>query len=323
MLGRPDPPASGYPTGCGPAPVPTYGGVVPDSTNSHDTTDVPTENVLILSCPDQRGIVATVTALLFEHGANIEESQQFQDPRTAQFFMRIRFSVDIGGPSAQRWRALFSPVGTAYDMDWSIRDAATPYRAVLMVSKFGHCLNDLLFRWRSGALNLDIPAVVSNHPDLEPLVASYGIPFHHVPITADTKPQAEEALRRIVGEHDVDLVVLARYMQVLSDDLTRDLSGRVINIHHSFLPSFKGAKPYHQAFARGVKRVGATAHYVTADLDEGPIIEQDVVRVDHRMTPDDLVRAGEEVESRVLARAVRWHCESRVLLNGDRTVVFS
>ncbi len=323
MLGRPDPPASGYPTGCGPAPVPTYGGVVPDSTNSHDTTDVPTENVLILSCPDQRGIVATVTALLFEHGANIEESQQFQDPRTAQFFMRIRFSVDIGGPSAQRWRALFSPVGTAYDMDWSIRDAATPYRAVLMVSKFGHCLNDLLFRWRSGALNLDIPAVVSNHPDLEPLVASYGIPFHHVPITADTKPKAEEALRRIVGEHDVDLVVLARYMQVLSDDLTRDLSGRVINIHHSFLPSFKGAKPYHQAFARGVKRVGATAHYVTADLDEGPIIEQDVVRVDHRMTPDDLVRAGEEVESRVLARAVRWHCESRVLLNGDRTVVFS
>ncbi len=288
-----------------------------------DTTDVPTDNVLILSCPDQRGIVATVTALLFEQGANIEESQQFQDARTAQFFMRIRFSVDIGGPSAQRWRELFGPVATAYGMDCSIRDAATPYRAVLMVSRFGHCLNDLLFRWRSGALNMDIPAVVSNHRDLEPLVASYGIAFHHVPVTADTKPQAEETLRRIVGEHDVDLVVLARYMQVLSDDLTRDLSGRVINIHHSFLPSFKGAKPYHQAFARGVKRVGATAHYVTADLDEGPIIEQDVVRVDHRMTPEDLVRAGEEVESRVLARAVRWHCESRVLLNGDRTVVFS
>jgi formyltetrahydrofolate deformylase len=288
-----------------------------------DTTDVPTDNVLILSCPDRRGSVATVTALLFEHGANIEESQQFQDPRTAQFFMRIRFSVDIGGPPAQRWRELFTPVATAYGMDWSIRDAATPYRALLMVSRFGHCLNDLLFRWRSGALNMDIPAVVSNHRDLEPLVASYGIPFHHVPVTAETKPQAEEALRRIVGEHAVDLVVLARYMQVLSDDLTRDLSGRVINIHHSFLPSFKGAKPYHQAFARGVKRVGATAHYVTADLDEGPIIEQDVVRVDHRMTPEDLVRAGEEVESRVLARAVRWHCESRVLLNGDRTVVFS
>jgi formyltetrahydrofolate deformylase len=192
-----------------------------------------------------------------------------------------------------------------------------------MVSRFGHCLNDLLFRWRSGALNLDIPAVVSNHRDLEPLVASYGIPFHHLPVTPQTKPEAEAALRSLVAEHEVDLVVLARYMQVLSDDLTRDLSGRVINIHHSFLPSFKGAKPYHQAYARGVKRVGATAHYVTADLDEGPIIEQDVVRVDHRMTPEDLVRAGEEVESRVLARAVRWHCESRVLLNGDRTVVFS
>ena len=298
-------------------PAATYGDVVPD------TTDVPTENVLILSCPDQRGIVATVTNLLFEQGANIEESQQFQDPRTNQFFMRIRFSVELGGPTAQRWRELFAPVATAYGMDWAIRDAATPYRTLVMVSRFGHCLNDLLFRWRSGALNMDIPAVVSNHRDLEPLVASYGIPFHHVPVSADTKPEAEESLRRLVGEHDVDLVVLARYMQVLSDDLTRDLSGRVINIHHSFLPSFKGAKPYHQAFARGVKRVGATAHYVTADLDEGPIIEQDVVRVDHRMTPEDLVRAGEEVESRVLARAVRWHCESRVLLNGDRTVVFS
>ena len=191
-----------------------------------------------------------------------------------------------------------------------------------MVSRFGHCLNDLLFRWRSGALNTEIPAVVSNHPDLEPLVGS-GVPFHHVPVTADTKPVAEARLREIVREHDIDLVVLARYMQVLSDDLSRDLSGRVINIHHSFLPSFKGARPYHQAFARGVKLIGATAHYVTADLDEGPIIDQDVVRVDHRMAPDDLVRAGEEVESRVLARAVRWHCESRVLLNGDRTVVFS
>ena len=288
-----------------------------------DSTAAPTENVLILSCPDQRGIVATVTALLFEHGANIEESQQFDDVRTDHFFMRIRFSVEIGGPDAARWRELFVPVAAAYGMEWSIRDAATPYRTLVMVSRFGHCLNDLLFRWRSGALNCDIPAVVSNHPDLEPLVRSYGIPFHHVPVTADTKPAAEARLREIVREHDVDLVVLARYMQVLSDDLSRDLSGRVINIHHSFLPSFKGAKPYHQAFARGVKLVGATAHYVTADLDEGPIIDQDVVRVDHRMAPDDLVRAGEEVESRVLARAVRWHCESRVLLNGDRTVVFS
>ena len=287
-----------------------------------DTT-APTENVLILSCPDQRGIVATVTALLFEHGANIEESQQFDDVRTDQFFMRIRFSVEVGGPGTGRWRELFEPLAAAYGMEWSIRDAASPYRALLMVSRFGHCLNDLLFRWRSGAVNMEIPAVVSNHRDLETLVQSYGIPFHHVPVRPGTKPEAEARLREIVTAHGVELVVLARYMQVLSDDLSRDLSGRVVNIHHSFLPSFKGAKPYHQAFARGVKLVGATAHYVTADLDEGPIIEQDVVRVDHRMAPDDLVRAGEEVESRVLARAVRWHCESRVLLNGDRTVVFS
>jgi formyltetrahydrofolate deformylase len=295
----------------------TYGGPM------SDTTDTPTENVLILSCPDQRGIVATVTALLFEHGANIEESQQFDDVRTDQFFMRIRFSVELGGPSTERWRELFEAVATAYGMEWSIRDAATPYRTLVMVSRFGHCLNDLLFRWRSGALNMEVPAVVSNHRDLEPLVQSYGIPFHHVPVTPQTKPDAEARLREIVAGQDIDLVVLARYMQVLSDDLSRELNGRVVNIHHSFLPSFKGAKPYHQAFARGVKLVGATAHYVTADLDEGPIIEQDVVRVDHRMAPEDLVRAGEEVESRVLARAVRWHCESRVLLNGDRTVVFS
>jgi formyltetrahydrofolate deformylase len=283
----------------------------------------PSEVVLVLSCPDQRGIVAAVSALLFEHGANIEESQQFDDVRTDHFFMRIRFSVEIGGPSLEEWQALFAPVAAAHAMEWTMRGAATPLRTLLMVSRFGHCLNDLLFRWRSGQLAMEVPAVVSNHRDLEPLVASYGIPFVHLPVTADTKPEAEARLREIVVGNDVELVVLARYMQVLSDDLSRELSGRVINIHHSFLPSFKGAKPYHQAFARGVKLVGATAHYVTPDLDEGPIIEQDVVRVDHRMAAEDLVRAGEEVESRVLARAVRWHCESRVLLNGDRTVVFS
>ena len=293
------------------------------STPATTATTPTTDAVLVLSCPDQRGIVAAVSALLFDHGANIEESQQFDDVRTDQFFMRIRFSVSAGGPDVGRWRELFADVAARFDMQWQIRGVADPYRALIMVSRFGHCLNDLLFRWRSGALTMDIPAVVSNHRDLEPLVTSYGIPFHHVPVTADTKAQAEARLRDIVAEHDVDLVVLARYMQVLSDDLSRDLSGRVINIHHSFLPSFKGAKPYHQAFARGVKLVGATAHYVTADLDEGPIIDQDVVRVDHRMAAEDLVRAGEEVESRVLARAVRWHCESRVLLNGDRTVVFS
>ncbi len=281
------------------------------------------EYVLLLSCPDRRGTVATVTALLFERGANIEESQQYDDVRTDEFFMRIRFSVEAGTTTLDQWWGWFAPVAEEYAMAWTIRDASTPYRALVMVSRFGHCLNDLLFRWRSGALNLEIPAVVSNHPDLADLAASYGVPFHHVPVTADTKPEAEAALRGLVAEHDVDLVVLARYMQVLSDDLTRELAGRVINIHHSFLPSFKGAKPYHQAFDRGVKLVGATAHYVTADLDEGPIIEQDVIRVDHRMAPEDLVRAGEEVESRVLARAVRWHCESRILRNGTTTVVFS
>ena len=284
---------------------------------------LPPEAVLILSCPDRRGIVAAVSGLLFENGANIEESQQFDDVRTDRFFMRVRFSVEAGGPDVERWRELFVPVATVHDMEWTIWEAAAPYRTLIMVSRFGHCLNDLLFRWRSGALNMVVPAVVSNHRDLEPLATSYGVPFYHVPVTADTKVVAEARLREIAAEHDVELVVLARYMQVLSDDLSRDLSGRAINIHHSFLPSFKGAKPYHQAFARGVKLVGATAHYVTADLDEGPIIEQDVIRVDHRMAAEDIVRAGEEVESRVLTRAVRWHCDSRVLLNGDRTVVFS
>ena len=286
-------------------------------------TDPLDEFVLLLSCPDQRGIVATVTALLFERDANIEESQQFDDVRTDQFFMRIRFSAEGGASSVEQWREWFSPVAQRYGMDWSVRDAATPQRVVVMVSRFGHCLNDLLFRWRSGALDAQIVAVVSNHRDFEALTASYDVPFHHVPVTPDSKVRAEAALREIVARERADLVVLARYMQVLSDELTRDLAGRVINIHHSFLPSFKGARPYHQAFERGVKLVGATAHYVTAALDEGPIIEQDVVRADHRMTPDQLVRAGEEVESRVLARAVRWHCESRILLNGSRTVVFS
>ena len=279
--------------------------------------------VLLLSCPDRPGIVATVTALLFQRGANIEESQQFDDVGTDQFFMRIRFSVEAGATGPEQWRELFAPVAEQYGMEWSLRDASVPHRVVVMVSRFGHCLNDLLFRWRSGALDAQIVAVVSNHRDFEGLATTYGVPFHHIPVTADTKSQAEAALREVVDEHRADLVVLARYMQVLSDDLSRDLAGRIINIHHSFLPSFKGAKPYHQAFDRGVKLVGATAHYVTADLDEGPIIEQDVVRADHRMTAEDLVRAGEEVESRVLARAVRWHCESRILLNGTRTVVFS
>ncbi len=279
--------------------------------------------VLTLSCPDAPGIVAAVTRVLFEQSGNIEESQQFGDPRTGRFFMRIRFSVGAGGPDGTALHRSLAPLGETLSMDWRVREAGAPYRTLVMASRFGHCLNDLLFRWRSGALTMEVPLVVSNHTDLEPLVRSYGVAFHHIPVTPRSKPEAERRLRELLAEHEIDLVVLARYMQILSDDLARRLPGRIINIHHSFLPSFKGAKPYHQAYARGVKLVGATAHYVTAALDEGPVIDQDVIPADHRMAPEDLVRAGEEVESRVLARAVRWHCESRILLNGDRTIVFS
>ncbi|WP_226346687.1 formyltetrahydrofolate deformylase [Agilicoccus flavus] len=287
------------------------------------TSTAPQEYVLILRCPDGPGIVAAVTAMLAEHGANILESQQFDDRRTDRFFMRIRF-VETGSPEpVDTWMERMAPIGDRLEMHWELFSATAPFRTVIMVSKFGHCLNDLLFRWKNGQLNMDIAAIVSNHPDLEHLARLYDIPFHHIPVTPATKAEAEERLRQVVADLDVHLVVLARYMQVLSDAMCRDFSGRIINIHHSFLPSFKGAKPYHQAFDRGVKLVGATAHYVTADLDEGPIIEQDVTRVDHRMAAADLVRAGEECETRVLSRAVKWHCESRVILDSDRTVVFS
>ena len=279
--------------------------------------------VLTLSCPDRPGIVAAVSQHLFERQANIEESQQFSDHRTGRYFMRVRVATGQADLDVEAWRRELAPVANEFDMTWELRPAATAYRTLVMVSRFGHVLNDLLFRWKSGQINADIVGIVSNHTDLEPMARSYGIPFHHIPVTRETKAEAEAQLRELVTEHDVELITLARYMQVLSDDLCRDLGGRVINIHHSFLPSFKGAKPYHQAFARGVKVIGATAHYVTADLDEGPIIEQDIHRVDHRMDAEDLVAAGEEVESRVFARAVRWHCESRVILNEDRTVVFS
>lgn len=279
--------------------------------------------VLTLSCPDRPGIVATVSQHLFERSANIEESQQFSDHRTGRYFMRVRFDTGDANVDVERWQSEFDSVATEFEMVWELRKAATAYRTLVMVSKFGHVLNDLLFRWKSGQVNADIVGIVSNHTDLEPMARSYGIPFHHIPVTRETKAEAEAQLRELVTDHDVELIALARYMQVLSDDLCRDLGGRVINIHHSFLPSFKGAKPYHQAYARGVKVIGATAHYVTADLDEGPIIEQDIHRVDHRMEAEDLVSAGEEVESRVFSRAVKWHCESRVILNEDRTVVFS
>jgi formyltetrahydrofolate deformylase len=277
--------------------------------------------VLVLSCPDRRGIVHAVSGFLVERGGNIVESQQFGDPLSGRFFMRI--DVEVPGPvTAATLRADFASIAEEYGMRFQIWDATAPYRTLIMVSKHLHCLNDLLFRTSTGSLQIVVPAIVSNHPDAGDLAASYGVPFHHVPVTPDTKAQAEARLMELVEELGIHLVVLARYMQVLSDGLCGELSGRAINIHHSFLPSFKGAKPYHQAFDRGVKLVGATAHYVTADLDEGPIIEQDVVRVDHGHDQEQLVAAGRDVEAQVLSRAVRWHAQSRVLLNGTRTVVF-
>ncbi|WDF36489.1 formyltetrahydrofolate deformylase [Streptomyces sp. T12] len=280
------------------------------------------EFVLTLSCPDQAGLVHGVTTFLVSHSGNILESQQFDDRLQDRFFMRVHFDVSDPGISLEDLRTGFGPVSQAYGITWQLHDASTPTRTLIMVSKFGHCLNDLLFRKSTGALNIEIPAIVSNHRDFEPLAESYGIPFHHIPVTKDTKAQAEARLLELVHELEADLVVLARYMQILSDDLCKQLDGRAINIHHSFLPSFKGAKPYVQAHQRGVKLVGATAHYVTSDLDEGPIIEQEVVRVDHSRDPDDLVTMGRDVEAQVLARAVEWHSESRVLVNGHCTVVF-
>ncbi|MFF9509807.1 formyltetrahydrofolate deformylase [Streptomyces sp. NPDC014724] len=278
--------------------------------------------VLTLSCPDKQGIVHAVSSYLFMTGCNIEDSQQFGDHDTGLFFMRVHFSAD-SPVTVEKLRASFAAIGDSFRMDWQIHRASERMRIVLMVSRFGHCLNDLLFRSRIGALPIEIAAVVSNHTDFAELVGSYGIPFRHIPVTKENKAEAEAELLEFVREENVELVVLARYMQVLSDDLCKQLSGRIINIHHSFLPSFKGAKPYHQAHARGVKLIGATAHYVTADLDEGPIIEQEVERVGHDVTPDQLVAIGRDVECRALARAVKWHAERRILLNGRRTVIFS
>jgi formyltetrahydrofolate deformylase len=278
------------------------------------------EYVLTLTCPDTPGIVYAVSSFLVQQGGNISQSQQFDDRLEDQFFMRVQFSVEHVAVGALR--EAFARVADAFQMTWQIHDAATPIRTLVLVSKFGHCLNDLLFRAGIGALNVEIPAIVSNHRDFEGLAEAHGIPFHHIPVNADTKEESESRLLQLVDELDIDLVVLARYMQVLSNDLCSKLEGRVINIHHSFLPSFKGAKPYHQAHARGVKLIGATAHYVTPDLDEGPIIEQDVARVEHSLEPDDLVAAGRDVEVQVLARAVTWHSEHRVLLGQKRTVVF-
>jgi formyltetrahydrofolate deformylase len=276
--------------------------------------------VLTLSCPDRRGIVHAVSGFLLEHGGNIEEAAQYNDHDTGLFFMRVQFACESLDDAALR--AKLAPFAEPFGMQWRLHTTSQPMRTVIMVSKEGHCLNDLLFRWKSGLLPLDIRAIVSNHREFYQLAASYNVPFHHIPVTAATKPQAEAKQYEIIEAEGAELVVLARYMQVLSDDLCRKLAGRAINIHHSFLPSFKGAKPYYQAHDRGVKLIGATAHYVTADLDEGPIIEQDVARVDHSRTVEDLTAQGRDTESQVLARAVKWHSEHRVLLNGHKTVIF-
>ena len=276
--------------------------------------------VVTFTCPQRRGIVHGLTGVLVEHGGDIIELKQFDDPLTDHLFSRIRFSLSEGADPEQV-RADFAVLAEQFSADWSLRPTAQKQRVLVMVSKFGHCLNDLLYRARMGELNAEIVAVVSNHPDHRQTVEWHGIPFHHVPVTKDTKAEAEARLLDLVDRFEVDLVVLARYMQILSDELSRELTGRAIDIHHSFLPSFKGAKPYHQAYARGVKTVGATAHYVNDELDEGPIITQQVIEVDHTHGPEDLVAAGRDSENKALADAVKWHCDSRVFLNGDRTVI--
>jgi formyltetrahydrofolate deformylase len=281
--------------------------------------------ILTLSCVNRPGIVAAVSTYLFNKNLNIQDAGQFDDSETGRFFMRVVFNA-VSGASADSAaiRDGFAAIGRLFDMKWTLRSTEQKQRVMLLASKFDHCLTDLLYRWRIGELPMEISAIVSNHPretysrlDLD------GVDFHHLPIAKDTKPEQEARIWDLVNETKTDLVVLARYMQVLSDDLSAKLSGRCINIHHSFLPGFKGAKPYHQAYDRGVKLIGATAHYVTSDLDEGPIIEQDVERISHQLTPDDLIRKGRDIERRVLARAVNWHLEDRVLLNGKRTVVFA
>ena len=257
---------------------------------------------------------------MLERAGNIEEAAQFNDHDTGLFFMRVQFACSQ--LSHEQLKTDLATFAAPLNLQWKLHATAQLMRTVIMVSQQGHCLNDLLFRWKSGLLPLDIRAIVSNHRDFYQLAASYNVPFHHIPVTAATKAQVEQRQYEIVQAEDAELVVLARYMQILSDDLCRKLAGRAINIHHSFLPSFKGAKPYYQAHDRGVKLIGATAHYVTADLDEGPIIEQDVARVDHSKTVDDLTALGRDTESQVLARAVKWHSEHRVLLNGHKTVIF-
>ncbi len=280
--------------------------------------------VLKLACPNRPGIVAAVSTALFEAGCNILDAQQFDDTETGRFFMRVMFNPVEGSADVAGLRAAFAPVAARFGMEWSLRDRAERRRVMLLVSKSDHCLVDLLYRRRIGELPMEVAAIVANHPrETYEHVDLDGAPFHYLPVTRETKLEQEQQIWELVKASASEVVVLARYMQVLSDGLAAKLAGRCINIHHSFLPGFKGARPYHQAHQRGVKLIGATAHYVTSDLDEGPIIEQDVERISHRDTPDDLVRKGRDIERRVLARALADHLDDRVILNGRKTVVFA
>jgi formyltetrahydrofolate deformylase len=280
------------------------------------------QGVLTVACPDRKGVVAAVSHFLFENDCNIIDSSQFGDRKNGRFFLRTFFESESGTETPEL-EAAFAPIAGEFDMEAHFYGNSNKTRSLIMVSRFGHCLVDLLYRVRIGALPIEVPLVVSNHRDLADVAAANGIPFRYLPVTPDNKQEQEDALLEILETKRIDLVVLARYMQVLSSNVTNRCAGRIINIHHSFLPSFKGARPYHQAYERGVKLIGATAHYVTEDLDEGPIIEQEVERVSHAVAPEECVAVGRDIESRVLARAVKWHAEHRVLLNGARTVVFT
>jgi formyltetrahydrofolate deformylase len=281
------------------------------------------EFVLTVSCPDRQGIVHAVTGVALEQSLTIADSQQFGDASSGEFHLRMHLIREGDPVDAAQLREAVEPVAGPFSMAWSLHDLSARARVLVMVSRLGHCLNDLLFRVENGSLPIEVPAIVSNHEDLRELAQRHRVPFHHVPVTAATKAGAEARLRELVAGHDADTIALARYMQILSPQLCADFPGRIINIHHSLLPSFVGAKPYAQAHDRGVKVIGATAHYVTSDLDEGPIIEQDFRRVDHRMSPAELARVGQELEAMAFARALRWHAEHRVVLRGRRTIVFT
>ncbi len=280
-----------------------------------------TKYALTVTCPSTRGIVAAIANYLADKGCNITDSSQFDDKQTGNFFMRVSFSSEQGKELPELEEG-FGGLAGEFDMDFTFHNESEKMKVVIMVSRFGHCLNDLLYRWRIGALPIDIVAVISNHMDYQKVVVNHDIPFHCIKVTKENKPQAEAQIMQVVTDTGADLIVLARYMQILSDEMCQKMSGRIINIHHSFLPSFKGANPYKQAFERGVKLIGATSHYVTADLDEGPIIEQDIIRVTHAQSPDDYVSLGRDVEAQVLARAIHAHIHRRVFLNGNKTVVF-